>query len=87
MNNTSIIIVAVLAIGAMLFLRGSLPAERAYTFGEASRYDATPRRRNCPPKPQYARSERQAQPRWERVEPETDGSVTTAFRYRGNSDE
>jgi hypothetical protein len=89
MNNAAIIAVAALSIGAMLLLRDAPKAAGTYTFA------SEPRRRICPPKPYYARSERRASDGvdsiegiWERVErePETNGSITTAFR-RGSPDE
>lgn len=65
MNNGVILTIAVLSVGVMLLLRDAPKAAGNYTFA------SEPRRRICPPKPYYARSER---------EPETDGRTRTAFR-------
>lgn len=80
MNNVTVIVVAILAVAAMLLLRSPPQSQGAYTLASA------PQRRNCPPKPYYARSERQ-DARWQWVEPESEGAVTTAYRYREYSDE
>ena len=82
MNNVAIITIAVVSVGAMLLLHDAPRSAGAYTFASEAP------RRKCPPKPYYAHSERPEYPRWERVErePETNGSITTAFR-RGSSDE
>lgn len=96
MNNISVIVIALFSVGVMLIMRATpQQMDGVYAFAEpAARRSCPPKpqyeRSERVERPE--RSERPEFPRWERVErpardrleqePETSGTITTAYRRR-----